>query len=216
VSPPLSFVLLHVEGRLLRTTNSSWGSLCRAQQNDPLRSFTSSGSGHRIRTLALCALTATLIAGCGKKDEPVVQVEKKEVTKDLVKSVAAPTIEQTKAIAEEGFIYGLPLPLPRRNRLIASTAHAPFNATAERCSHARIDRRDPPAIRLWELRDPRSAANIRGFWQPSTRGTCVGAAGKPGLHRNDRGCARLSPRIGARPRDSRPVSRPDQSNSIRI
>jgi hypothetical protein len=80
-------------------------------------------------------LTATLIAGCGKKDEPVVQVEKKEVTKDLVKSVAAPTIEQTKAFAEEGFIYGLPL--PRRNRLIAGTAHAPFNTTAERRSHAR-------------------------------------------------------------------------------
>lgn len=62
-----------------------------------------------LHTLALCAFTATLIAGCGKKDEPVVQAEKKEVTKDVVKSVAAPTIEQTKAIAEEGFIYGLPL-----------------------------------------------------------------------------------------------------------
>ena len=62
-----------------------------------------------LHTLALCAFTATLIAGCGKKNEPVVQAEKKEVTKDVVKSVAAPTIEQTKAIAEEGFIYGLPL-----------------------------------------------------------------------------------------------------------
>ena len=57
----------------------------------------------------------------------------------------------------------------RAHPLIASTAHAPFNATAERCSHARINRRDPPAIRLWELRDPHSAANVRGFWQPSTQ-----------------------------------------------
>ena len=56
----------------------------------------------------------------------------------------------------------------RAHPLIASTAHAPFNATAERCSHARINRRDPPAIKLWELRDPHSAANVRGFWQPST------------------------------------------------
>ena len=73
-----------------------------------------------LHTLALCAFTATLIAGCGKKDEPVVQAEKKEVTKDVVKSVAAPTIEQTKAIAEEAlaltridpFLLTRPDPLP--------------------------------------------------------------------------------------------------------
>ena len=58
-----------------------------------------------LRTLALCAVAATLIAGCGKSDEPVVQAEKK----DVPKGVAAPGIEQTTAIAQEGFIYGLPL-----------------------------------------------------------------------------------------------------------
>jgi GNAT superfamily N-acetyltransferase len=61
----------------------------------------------------------------------------------------------------------------RAHPLIASTAHAPLNATTERCSHARVNRRDPPAIRLWELRDPHSAANVRGFWQPSTVGTAA-------------------------------------------
>jgi len=53
----------------------------------------------------LCAIAATLIAGCGKKDDVIAQAEKK----DVARGVPAPGIEQTKAIAEEGFIYGLPL-----------------------------------------------------------------------------------------------------------
>ena len=43
--------------------------------------------------------------GCGKKDDPIAQAEKK----DVAKGVAAPSIVEVKAIAEEGFIYGLPL-----------------------------------------------------------------------------------------------------------
>jgi hypothetical protein len=39
-------------------------------------------------------IAAVALMGCGKKDD---------------KGVAAPSIEQTKAIAEEGFIYGLPI-----------------------------------------------------------------------------------------------------------
>ena len=46
-----------------------------------------------------------LFAGCGKKDDPVAAAEKKEVAQ----GVAAPSIDETKAIAEEAFIYGLPL-----------------------------------------------------------------------------------------------------------
>ena len=46
-----------------------------------------------------------LVAGCGKKDDPVAQAEKK----DVAKGVPAPSIAETKAIAEEGFIYGLPI-----------------------------------------------------------------------------------------------------------
>lgn len=51
------------------------------------------------------ATTTILIVGCGKKDDAVTQAEKQ----DVAKGVAAPSIAQTKAIAEEGFIYGLPL-----------------------------------------------------------------------------------------------------------
>jgi hypothetical protein len=40
-----------------------------------------------------CVLTASLAAGCGNKSD----------------ASSAPSIEQTKAIAEEGFIYGLPI-----------------------------------------------------------------------------------------------------------
>ena len=51
------------------------------------------------------AIGLGLLAGCGKKDDPITQAEKK----DVAKGVAAPSIAETKAIAEEGFIYGLPL-----------------------------------------------------------------------------------------------------------
>ena len=60
----------------------------------------------KFRTLAVLLVAATtLIVGCGKKDDAISQAEKK----DVAKGVAAPSIEKTKAIAEEGFIYGLPL-----------------------------------------------------------------------------------------------------------
>src|SRR5947208_1637824 len=47
----------------------------------------------------------TLVAGCGKKDDPIAQAEKK----DVAKGAAVPSIAEVKAIAEEGFIYGLPI-----------------------------------------------------------------------------------------------------------
>jgi hypothetical protein len=50
-------------------------------------------------------LALAVVAGCGKKDDPITQAEKK----DAAKGVAAPGIAETKAIAEEAFIYGLPL-----------------------------------------------------------------------------------------------------------
>jgi hypothetical protein len=58
-----------------------------------------------VKWTAIFAATAMVIAGCGKKDDPITQAEKK----DVAKGVAAPSIAETKAIAEEGFIYGLPL-----------------------------------------------------------------------------------------------------------
>ena len=59
----------------------------------------------KFRTLAVLLFAATtLIAGCGKNDT-ISQAEKK----DQAKGIAAPSIEETKVIAEEGFIYGLPI-----------------------------------------------------------------------------------------------------------
>ena len=45
---------------------------------------------------------AAMMTGCGKNDS-ISQAEKK----DVAQRVPAPSIEETKAIAEEGFIYGL-------------------------------------------------------------------------------------------------------------
>jgi hypothetical protein len=60
----------------------------------------------RSLKLAVLLIAATaLAAGCGKKDDSVAQAEKK----DVAKGIAAPGIVETKAIAEEGFIYGLPI-----------------------------------------------------------------------------------------------------------
>ena len=63
------------------------------------------GSPRYLKWTVLLLATATLFAGCGKKDDPIAQAEKK----DVAKGVPAPSIAETKAIAEEGFIYGLPL-----------------------------------------------------------------------------------------------------------
>jgi hypothetical protein len=53
----------------------------------------------------LAVSSATLITGCEKKGDVISQAERK----DAAKGVPAPSIEETKAIAEEAFIYGLPL-----------------------------------------------------------------------------------------------------------
>jgi hypothetical protein len=59
----------------------------------------------RFLSLAVLFMAATTLgAGCSKNDA-VSQAEKK----DSAKGVAAPGIAETKAIAEEGFIYGLPI-----------------------------------------------------------------------------------------------------------
>lgn len=56
------------------------------------------------KLLLAVALTAA-IAGCNKANDPVNAAEQA----DKQSGVAAPGIEETKAIAEEAFIYGLPL-----------------------------------------------------------------------------------------------------------
>lgn len=51
------------------------------------------------------ALFVTLFTGCGKKDDAISKAEQA----DKKAGIAAPGIAETKAIAEEGFIYGLPI-----------------------------------------------------------------------------------------------------------
>src|SRR5271155_1106449 len=58
-----------------------------------------------LKSVVFAAVAAVLIASCAKKDDAITQAE----NNDKVKGVAAPSIAETKAIAEEGFIYGLPI-----------------------------------------------------------------------------------------------------------
>ena len=52
-------------------------------------------------TVVVCAASAALLVRCGK-DDSISQAEK-------ARGAAAPGVAETKAIAEEGFIYGLPI-----------------------------------------------------------------------------------------------------------
>ncbi len=63
------------------------------------------GASRRLTWTVLIATALTVMAGCAKKQDTISQAEKT----DAAKGVAAPSIEETKAIAEEGFIYGLPI-----------------------------------------------------------------------------------------------------------
>jgi hypothetical protein len=60
-----------------------------------------SRSRHALGNAVLCgAVVVALLAGCSKNDS-ISRAERTEATK--------PSIAETKAIAEEGFIYGLPI-----------------------------------------------------------------------------------------------------------
>ena len=52
-----------------------------------------------------CAIVVTLFTGCSKEGDPISTASKA----DKMAGIAAPSIVETKAIAEEGFIYGLPI-----------------------------------------------------------------------------------------------------------
>jgi hypothetical protein len=59
-----------------------------------------------LRTgLAVAVAAAALLAGCGRKDDAVTQA----ATQAAAAGVPAPGIAEVKAIAEEGFVYGLPI-----------------------------------------------------------------------------------------------------------
>lgn len=56
------------------------------------------------RSVLLCFFAATLVTSC-KRNDSVTQAEKT----DKVNGVAVPSIAETKQIAQEGFVFGLPL-----------------------------------------------------------------------------------------------------------
>ena len=58
-----------------------------------------------FRSVTAVLILGAALAGCGKKNDTVAQAEKQDATA----GVAAPSIEEVKAIAEEGFVYGLPI-----------------------------------------------------------------------------------------------------------
>ncbi len=58
-----------------------------------------------LNGILLAALTATILTGCEKKGDAISAADQADKTS----GIAAPGIEETKAIAEEGFIYGLPI-----------------------------------------------------------------------------------------------------------
>jgi hypothetical protein len=59
----------------------------------------------RIAGLAAVVASMALVSGCATKSDPVSQAAKA----DVAAGVAAPSLAETKAIAEEAFIYGLPI-----------------------------------------------------------------------------------------------------------
>ncbi len=58
-----------------------------------------------LKLVVLATVAAALLGGCGKTEEPVAQAPKQEAAK----GVPAPSVAEVKAIAEEGFVYGLPI-----------------------------------------------------------------------------------------------------------
>jgi len=52
-----------------------------------------------------CVISAVLLVGCDKKNDPISAADQT----DKKAGIAAPGIEETTAIAEDGFIYGLPI-----------------------------------------------------------------------------------------------------------
>ena len=64
-----------------------------------------------LRLMTLALLAAACLAGCGKQDDAITQAAKAPASAASAAATgpAAPSLAEVKAIAEEGFIYGLPI-----------------------------------------------------------------------------------------------------------
>jgi len=69
----------------------------------PVSRFAS--QGNFLRAAQAAALSLFLITGCGSKNDAINQADKK----DAINGVPVPTLAETKAIAQDGFIFGLPI-----------------------------------------------------------------------------------------------------------
>jgi hypothetical protein len=56
-------------------------------------------------TIVYGAIVSALLSGCGKKQDAIVHAE----NKDVINGTSTPSIDETKSIAREGYIYGLPI-----------------------------------------------------------------------------------------------------------
>ena len=73
---------------------------CRSEAAAP-----SAALGVILPILSGVLLVVSLVGGCGNKNDAVSQAEKQ----DAINGVRVPSLAETKAIAEDGFVYGLPL-----------------------------------------------------------------------------------------------------------
>jgi hypothetical protein len=58
-----------------------------------------------LGALSASTIAVVLLAGCGSKNDAINQAEKK----DSINGGPVPSLAETKDIAEQGFIYGLPI-----------------------------------------------------------------------------------------------------------
>ena len=75
-----------------------------------------------VRPATVCLFATCLLAGC-KQNDSITQAEKA----DKVNGVAVPSLEETKQIAQEGFLYGLPLVMNYASMYELSIDHSSSN-----------------------------------------------------------------------------------------
>src|SRR5271163_1422348 len=80
----------------------------------------------KLRVTQAVAIAVFLIAGCGGKNDAINQAGKQ----DAINGVPVPSLAETKAIAQDGFIFGLPIVIsyPSAYELFVNTTSSQFKA----------------------------------------------------------------------------------------